>query len=289
MFQRLSDKKEAQSTSVLIYGSKAGKSVQIATLGNRNLWICLDADGYAVAQSPWFKKSYGVVNPFVIEIFEELAQEGFHIPTESQVYDKIYHVLDYAFKNYIDEFDFVSIDSLTTLSRASLLKALDVNATTRKSQTKINIVEKLNALLPAIQDYGTEMSLVQQLIDLLISNCKKYNKTLIVTAHERLMYAKNKATGVEDYNGIRPAVTGRAQPDNITQAFSNVWYMKRVGFGVFRLYTQGDGEFLASSRNAGLFTDVIPDGSAAHKLKYPNGPNISVMLKEIRDLSVPSS
>lgn len=280
LFQQLNDIPVSTSESTMIYGDKSGKSWLLGTLGDRNLWICLDPNGYETIRSRSFIDKVGRVNPTIVEIYENY--DSFGMPNSSTAYDKVYEVLEYAFKNLLPTFDHVCIDSLTSYRKAAMFKALDVNSITRKSRTKVEIMDKLNAVLPALQDYGTEIALVQQFIDLCLANCRRFNKHLWITAHERHMFTKSPE-GKEEYRGIRPALTGRALPNEITSMFSNVFYTKQYGKGIYRIHTEGDGEFVANTRHGGVWGSPIPDPTIKrHEVLFKNGPNLSIMLDELK-------
>lgn len=293
-FLTLNESPPDDATDALIYGeSKSGKTWLIGTLGDRTLIIDLEnGRGKETIESPMFKRVIGTYHPKYVRIVEDT--NAFDIPEFATAYDRTYEILDYAFKNLLDTFDHLVIDNLTAFRRYAILKALDVNKATSKSRTRDDIVEKLNAILPAIQDYGTEMSLVSQFVDQCLSACRKFNKNLFVLSHQRVYLEKPKrADGKPLLNEpplvtkIRPAVTGQSFPDDITSMFNNVWYTAVYGVGgnaQYKLHLAGDGRFVAGTRHAGLWGDVIPSGlDKSHIKRFPNGPNLLTMLAELKE------
>jgi hypothetical protein len=274
--------------NVLLYGnSKSGKTRLIGTLGSRTLIISLDPNGTETLKSKEFQTLFPC-NPIIVSIEE--AYGYFSLPEIATGFDKVYDALEYAFKIRTNDFDHVCLDSLTSLSKLAMFKALDVNMATGRSKSKLKLAEQ-NAILMGIQDYGMEINLVTQTIDLLLSNCRRFGKNLIVTAHERLFFEKPRhgdgkidSSKPEELKSIRPMVTGKVAPDTITSPFSNVWYTKHHGGDSYRLHLKGDGVYIAGSRHAGLWPSVLPDPLEKDKeraAKFKHGANLAVMIEDV--------
>lgn len=287
-FQTLDDIGD-EPTNFLIYGpAKSGKTHLVGTLGARVL-VLDTGRGLSVFKNKTFRAQHPEFKPIIFQVRESYTHYG--LPEKATAYDRVCRVFDYAIANMLDKFDIAVLDDLTSLRKFATFKGLDINQALRKSQTKVNVLEKWNVLLPAMQDYGTEMSLIEQFVDGYINIFKALGKHFVVTAHERQYFesvkgddGKPKLAEPKELKKIRPAVTGQTMPDNITMMFDNVFHTEKFG-GLYALRTKSLEEMLlADTRFSGLWPNVIPDAlekNPAKIAKWKNGPDLSVMLADI--------
>jgi hypothetical protein len=257
LFSR-ADEIENSADSFLIYGgSKDGKTWAAGTAGHRNLFISI-GNGHKTIMSPGFKKLVGA-NPIVKVIYEEYDKYGCCLkPT---AYDEVCAYIDYAFTNFINEFDFLTVDDGTALSKFAQNKGIAENDKDGKSKT-MKKAEKTHIMSPAIQDFGAEMNLVWQFLNYYIGLCKQHNKHFVLTAHTRETWVKKPDAKIgepKELFSITPAFTGETFPDVVQGMFDNVIKMEAVGGGsntVYRALTAGDEKIVAGMRSSGIFETV---------------------------------
>ena len=264
-FRRLDEVPADEAINILLYGgSGTGKTFFAGSAGARSLFINI-GQGLATLKSPLFRKLYPEAGQMLtVDIFEKLDRRA--TPTEGVMFDAVSDTLDNCLQtaSVSDMFDTVIIDDASALRRAALHKALDVNQKLNKSQTKSKIVEEFDTVAASVQDFGLEMSMVEQFMSGYTEICKKAGKHLIVVAHERNIF--KKATGIGDIPQLMrtvPAFTGvDKNPDYVAKYFDNVWNTSAVSGGterVYRIRCQGDEAISAKSRYAGVFDTLETD------------------------------
>lgn len=261
-FVRLEDLPSGSVTGLIYGGSKTAKTWILGTAGNRSVFIDT-GDGIETLHSPLFKQLVGA-NPIVVSVREKLGPRG--VAEVGDAYNMVCDIVDYVLDNLLNEFDFICCDELSAMRRFALMKGLDYNQQTGKSQTLKKSVA-WDMIIPAVQDYGAEMSLIEQFCYGTIRKCKEAGKHFFVAAHQRYIMEKPKDANGNPLIGepkmikeIRPAVTGEQFPDTISALFDNVWRTERAGGGdkaVYRLRMYGDEQIVAGSRNAGVFPVVL--------------------------------
>lgn len=260
-FSRLNEiKHENDPVNILYYGgSKTGKTWFLGTAGDRTLLIDT-GDGTTTLNSKLFKEKVGS-NPIIVSIREKIGSRG--VPEVADAFDHVCDAIDYALANFPNDFDTIACDDLTALRKFAMNKGLEVNQQTGKSQTKKNIVDKYDFIIPAVQDFGVEMSLIEQFLANYITITRSHGKNFIVAAHQRYTFGDKKGIGEAPVvKEVRPAVTGSQFPDTITALFDNVWHAERVSGGdsaVYRARINGDEITVAGTRHAGIFKTVEQD------------------------------
>jgi len=143
-----------------------------------------------------------------------------------------------------DSFDTWVVDSGTTLSEDAQNKAVILLGTKEygfMSKTHEQALRH-NLLVPKIQDYGAERSLVEQFVDMVLST----NKHIVFVCHE---YEQTDDSG--NVIGMQPLLTGKSR-QAIPLRFDEVYHIRarRKGQLWERVcMTESDGIHLVGSRN----------------------------------------
>lgn len=271
-FVRLSEMPKVNEVNVLYYGgSGTGKTWFLGTAGSRTLFIDT-GDGTAVLKSKLFKEKVGA-DLIVASIREKVGPRG-HVEI-AEGFDLVCDVIDHALTTFPGDFDTIACDDLTALRKLAMNKGLEVNQATGKSKTKQTVANRFDLIIPAVQDYGIEMNLIEQFLSNYITIIRNAGKNFIVAAHQRYTFESKKGIGEAPViKEIRPALTGAQFPDTVTAMFDNVWHAERVGGGdkgtVYRAVIHGDEQTVAKTRHAGVFGTVEVN------------PNFTSMLARIR-------
>jgi len=252
--KNLSDLQPAESLTILLYGQfGSGKTQFIGSAGSRTLIINIGS-GIDTLHGKTFKDKNPNVDPLIITINETLDENGQFDTAEA--FDAVTDAIDFALKNHHDKFDTIAIDDITALRGFAMNKGLELNQKTKKSQTNAQRKD-YGATLPAVQDYGTEMSLIEWFIKTYTNLCKREKKHLIMTAHERQQFKKADKIGEQpSLFKIRPGFTGQTFPDDMCAHFDFVWHAEIAGGGgqiVYRVRTVGDEVISARTRYGGIF------------------------------------
>jgi len=173
--------KPGSQKKILAWGkSKVGKTFGAGTFPRP---CVLDFDrGMSTLLGPDFVKKHGV-RKFIWEEFYERTFKG-AIVTAHNAYDDACKFFDEMMKpGKRDMFDTWIIDSGTTLSSDAQNKAVILLGTDEyhhMSNTQKE-AEKYGLLVPKIQDYGAERSLVEQFVDMVLSS----GKDVVFICHEK--------------------------------------------------------------------------------------------------------
>lgn len=246
--QRLHDTRNEGPPSILIWGaSGSGKTYLAGTAGDRMLFIS-NGMGSSTLRSKFFKDTVGA-NPYIEEIPYDVYEN------KQRSFTLIENLIVQGLG--MDDIDFIVIDDATAHTQSSMIMALEINAATNKSQT-IGVAKKFDLILPAVQDYGTEIEHTRQFWAWAICEAKFAGKHLVVLAHERNVWKKGKLVGDQpELIKQAPYFTGADKnPDRMPALFDFVWYTKAQGAGERVKYfaiTEGDESLLAKTRDKGLF------------------------------------
>lgn len=275
-FERLADIPKSETVSTLYYGgSGVGKTFFLGTAGDRSLLIDCGVGPLDTLKSLTFKEKVGS-SPIVVRLREKLDSNG--VPL-GKAFDELCRIIDYSLENLSDDFDNVLIDNATAIRRFAMIRGLSISKDLGRSKTKDTVLASYKMVIPAIQDYGMEMSMIEWFITTYIDILKAEGKNFILTAHQRLTYLKGDRIGdAPVLEKIRPGFTGQTFPDDVPALFDEVWYAERVGSGagaVFRCKTQGDEQIIAkTSHGAGTLAVIEQD------------PNFLKMLERMRSGAV---
>lgn len=263
-FQTLDEMKIEESTTMMAYGgSGVGKTMFVASAGPRTLIINI-GDGLTTIQGPFCKKKfYHSGMPIVATIREERDPETLFFKS-AEAFQKVQYAIEWAVDKFPDKFDTIAVDDATQLRAFAFNLGLELNKEFDRSKT-LQKGKEVGGFIPAVQDFGAEMDLIENFVAETISICKELNKNFILTAHERHIFKKvrdqsGKVIG-EELDKIRPGFTGKTFPDDITNYFDLVWQFEAVRTGqgpVFRANTTDSKTIKAKSRYPGVFKEVEP-------------------------------
>jgi hypothetical protein len=275
MIRRLGDRQPGEVFNGIIYGpSGSGKTHLLGTCGDRTLYINT-GDGLATLESPAFQRKIASSNMLTIDATEDF------FPDRAEAFDFVCDAIDYCLKERNDEFDYVVIDDCSSLGDFAMNKGLEVSAALDKSKTierMGKLIKRFRTASPAMQDWGMEMSLMEQFLKGYRDIINGQGKHFVVTAHEDRIFKKALGARMGDdevLTSIVPAFTGtKKRPDRLPKMFENVWHTEVVGGGdqvAYRVRTAGDEIMMAKSRHLGVFKVVEVN------------PNLQDMIKRIQN------
>jgi hypothetical protein len=243
-----------EGVTLLLYGnSGTGKTFFVGSAGDRTL-IISPSNGLATLKSKLFKDTFKS-NPFIEEIPEEVFSE---LKGGAKSYDLYSDIIERYLDNHKDEIDTIVVDDATAFRRYAMNKALEMGGKMGTSKTGDKLrSNKMEIVVPAVQDYGMEMNFVEQFIRFWCDECKNMGKNFILTAHEKILYEKGDAIGdLPVVRKIMPGFTGQKFPDDITGLFDLTWHTETKGSGdkvYYQIRTQPDNVIVAKTRQGGLF------------------------------------
>lgn len=275
-FEYLDQQEQDRYPSILLYGGNAtGKTYTIATAGSRQLIVNI-GNGLVTINNPKIKAKFFPDGLPIVTTIREERDPVTGIFKTAEAFVQIRKAIIFAFTHFPDKFDIVTVDDASQLKAFAMNKGLEMNDDLRKSQSLKQSREQ-EAMSVAIQDYGQEMSLVEQFVNETIDLCKSKRKVFILTAHERHTFKKlQDPTGRvigEEVDKIRPGFTGKTFPDDIARHFDLVWRMEVLQASpdnIYRVTTEEDQKVNAKSRFPGVFD------------KYEVSPNIQNAITRIR-------
>jgi hypothetical protein len=228
--------------------SKTGKTFGAGTFPRPN-FIDMDA-GIATLRNPEFTSRYGL-RSVEYEQFTERNRNKAGIVTAHNAFDDACRYFDkWMEKGRVDQFDTWVVDSGTTLSEAALNKAIVLLGSKQlamASQTHAQAITT-GLVYPKQQDYGSERSMVEQFVDMVLDS----GKNVVLLCHEKVL---TNDAGV--ITGIVPLLTGKGV-EAVCIKFDEIWYLqaKKQGTEVKRfLVTHTNGIIKAGTRYG------IPDGT----------------------------
>lgn len=186
----------------------------------------------------------------------EIVDEKSGIFKSALAFDKVCEIIDWGLTQ---DFQTIIVDDATFLIKFARNRALEINADTGKSQS-LATSRAQGISMMAIQDFGTEMGVIEWFLATYVPLFKAAKRNFILTAHERYFYGKKeKPSDPPTIRKTVPAFTGQAFPDTIPAFFDLVWRFKTVGSmdGVkYRAYTAGSEDEAGKSRYKGIFKSI---------------------------------
>lgn len=264
---KLSTIPKAEAVSILVYGgAKTGKTFFAGTAGDHSLFIS-NGDGHSTLQGKKFRELH-TYDPFIEIVGVDDISKG------ATAFDAISILIEKNVTN--SKIDCIVVDDASRHIQSSMLKALEINQKLDKSKTLAQI-KNYDLLLPAVQDYGTEIENTLQFWSWVISECKHNKKHFILLAHERNIFKKGKNIGDQpELIKTVPYFTGADKnPDRIPGLFDWVLHSESTGAGErtkYKVRTEGDENLTAGCRDGkGIFPTIIEN------------PNFLKMIQSVRE------
>lgn len=210
----------------LVFGKwKLGKTVGAATFPRPN-FIVFDRDGLDSILNPEVQKFIGQEQLKTIryQYFTEKAPMKLGIPQGHNAFDDACRYFDNEMKSgNVDTFDTWVIDSGTSLLQVARLKAViliggpEYNKLSRTWEK----AQKHGLLVPVQQDFGSERSMTEQFVDMVLST----DKNVVFLCHEHTEYNDDGTV-----KHVVPLMTGQSR-EIVPNKFQEVWRlkMKKVG------------------------------------------------------------
>ena len=223
---------------VLVYGrSGSGKTFGAGTFPRP---IFMDFDkGIATLRNPIFVAKYGL-RPIEYEQFTEKSVTKGGVVSKHNAFDDAFLYYEKMMKpDKVDTFDTWVIDTATSLSAIALNKALIFMGQNKLSQTHQTAMTQ-GVVVPKLQDYGAERSLIEQFVEMVLGS----GKHVVLLCHEKELYVDDKVVG------IIPLLTGKGV-EAICSLFDEVYNLQpqRQGTEIKRaLVTEQIGRNMAKSR-----------------------------------------
>lgn len=247
--KRLSELPKSQAVTWLIYGeSGSGKTFVCGTAGSRAAIIDCGVSPLDTLQAKTFKDKYPDVDPIILKLRDrvEPSKEGGFETGEAFV--ELQKLTDFLLER--DDVDFIIWDNATAIKKWAMVHGLGISKGMERSKTQ-DRYRKSGIVVPAVQDFGMEILLMEQLFREYTECCKSAGKHFVVTAHQRLTLVKPDSIGESPIvERIRPGFTGQTFPDDVPALFDEVYYMKKSGGGdntIFQAQTAGDGQVTAKT------------------------------------------
>lgn len=236
---KLSELNVKEPLSILLYGlSQFGKTWFAGSAGSRTLYISVSQTALSTLTSKAFKNRYPNCDPEFVQL-------------RKATFNEVTDIIDDYIKNKADLFDTIVIDDLTYLSGIAMSFALELNQSSRKSQTLANT--KL-VPLPAKQDFGTLQNIFLWFLGEYVPRIKESGKHLICIAHPRFVFSpppKGSEDQTPKLSSVFPYVVGKDffAPNVLPSYFDEVYYgYIEAGQRAFR--TQRNAIVTAGTRHA---------------------------------------
>jgi hypothetical protein len=210
---KLSDYSPTDRIIAAVLGdSGAGKTFFAGTAPNPAF---LDVDqNIGTLKSKKFREAFPEIDVGSIRLAQPINpvnKDGMFTSTHA-FFDAVEQLNDWAEDPSIST---IVIDSLTSLSHLAQQHALELNARERRSETWSK-AQVHKAYLMTIQDFGAEMSLIEQVL----AHLRNWPKHILVLCHTRPEY--NSAGGLV---AVDPLITGSAARKSFGRWFNEVWYL----------------------------------------------------------------
>lgn len=252
----IADLSNDTSIRAMIYGPpKAGKTVIAATFPSP-FFLDWDGEGLKCLHSSYFRNKYPKkADPKTSDIrFIDLLDDT----DEYGLFKEPKDIRQAAFWRGLEAINQITnhpdvktlvLDSATSMSKAARNVGLVTSRKRSRSQTWQHAKEDHMALL-AMQDFGAEMSALEQLFDGLMN---VRGKNIIVIAHDRRESTKDGLL-----TGVYPLLTGDRIRSQVARWFDDVWYLDANAQGRRILRCQPSGVLKSVGSRLGLPAE-IPD------------------------------
>lgn len=218
-YQTIKDIEKDRKIHALIFGlPKTGKTALALTFP-RPAVIDFDGLGVEVALSPWFKRTHGHLITDKWPRFKSFSDkvDDYGLPMTFDAFFNSIKWLNALLKD--PEVETIVIDSVSSMSHYARVASLPVLNKRKRSQTWAH-AQVDHMILMTRQDYGGEMSGIEQVFDQLM---QVTTKNIIVLAHERTEETESGLTSSREVN-----LTGASLRNAVARWFSDVWYLEAV-------------------------------------------------------------
>jgi hypothetical protein len=234
----------------MLYGApKAGKTFFAATWPRPGF---LDVDhGLKVVRSPAFREKHPDVDLAKIkyELADDEVDPATGIVSRADGFKEAMRQLNKLARD--PDVETIVLDSLTALSRLAMNAGLIAQSKGARPRSMTFAEAKRDGvILLAKQDFGAEMSAVEQVLDMLMA----VDKHVLVVAHER-----EERTDSGTLVGISPLITGDRLRAKIARWFDDVWYIEKEvkdGKVIQTLVTEADKKLRAVGSRLGLPAEI---------------------------------
>jgi len=206
--------------------------------------------GIATSRNPAFLERYGE-RDILYEQFWDISRTKGGVVLKHNAFDDACNFFDEMMKPVnVDRFDTWIVDSGTTLSEAAMTKAIILLGGSFKGVTSHTHEQavKHGLVVPKIQDYGSERSMVEQFVDMVITA----PKNLVFICHE-----KEQTDSEGTVRAIVPLLTGKGV-EAVCIKFDEVYNIRTRGIKENKkrfIVAEADGLRIAGSRFG------VPDGT----------------------------
>lgn len=240
-FKKASEIEIGDSIRTLIFSQpKAGKTTLAATFPGASI-ADFDGDGVKVVKSKYFQEKYPKKDEDII--YESFVNpvDRYGLPTST---DAFWNAIEWVNRVIADpNRKTIVIDTLSSMSKVASHAAIKVSGTRKRSNTWQNAATD-HMMLLTMQDFGAEMSAVEQFLDQLM-NVK--GKHILVLAHERQETSDSGAV-----ISRAPLITGDRLRAAIPRWFDDVWYLDTDMQGKRTLRCQPFGNLKGVGSRLGL-------------------------------------
>lgn len=266
-YQELDEIPTGSSIRMLGFGGPGtGKTEFVLTMGEGTCLINIGR-GEETLQNNGAKSRNKNIKISVVDLDKMLDKKDGTPPEPLEVINAISDTVYHATR--VRGFKKIAIDDMTEFRSHALYQALKINKDLKKSSSW-DFTEKNDGLmLPVVQDFGTEMSIVEDFLRHLCNDAYDKEYHLYVTAHTRAIYRKALDGAGKPIIGepkvlVRelPGFTGETFPDNIPRLFSIVGMFNQNGIDKngdqrIRLYLQGDSTRRVKHRYSGILPEYL--------------------------------
>lgn len=204
------------------YGAPGvGKTDFLASCGS-GLGLITDLNGIVTLQNDRIKKLYPGFDP-TVEVIDS---------SDDVTQPKAFYAIQAAAERLLlnPEITIIGVDDSSFMRRSASHLAVMLNyEDAQKSLTFEKVKKNKGNLAPTQADMGREMSIVEQFLDELTRNARSMKKHVVVNAHERYIYKKDRDTKTEVISKIVPHFTGRSAPESLLGYFDLVFRLTMEG------------------------------------------------------------
>lgn len=232
------DFQNTEVLKVLVYGrSGSGKTFGAGTFPRP---VFLDFDkGIATLRNPAFFAKYGLPDIQYQQFTEKSTTKGGVVSKHNAFDDAFVYYESMMKPDKVDTFDTWVIDTATSLSEVALNKALIFMGQNKLSQTHQTAMTQ-GVVVPKLQDYGAERSLIEQFVAMVLGS----GKHVVLLCHEKELYEGDVVVGRV------PLLTGKGV-EAICALFDEVYNLQTVRKGpdlFHQVTTEAVGKNMAKSR-----------------------------------------